>query len=43
MATEAARLKWKLLGKEKKKTDLTLAGLLMEGPGPIFVWRADLP
>jgi hypothetical protein len=33
MATEAARLKRKELQEGKRKTDLTLTGLLMEGLG----------
>jgi hypothetical protein len=35
MATEAARLKSKNPLVRKRKTDLTLTGLLMEGLGPI--------
>ena len=38
MATEAARLKRQNLLIRKRKTDLTLTGLLMEGVGRLMTW-----
>ena len=41
MATEAARLKRKKSLVRKRKTDLTLAGLLMEGLGPLALYELE--